>query len=224
MFFTFEQSVLYVKKTSDVKHRTFRRTARIRAIKNKAEIFDNMSDSSRRRPDPQALVFLPQGRYDIDFLLSKLGWTMQEQVHQGQAPIKRTKVKIKTTPQDEPPAEIVEQRDLAALWAVGILVSLLLALTGSFWNPPRYEARQSTSLDPTEARVENSQNQLVADALNKGEIEYHYSMEKLVKTQPIHIEYMITMIRLLLFPCGPIVIIGLLLRKTVRQLRRPKSS
>ena len=136
---------------------------------------------------------------------------------QEQAKIKMVDIKIKKEPQKDSEQKVVDQKDLAALWAIGILVSLLLSLAGSFWNPPAYEARQSTSVDETEARVENSQNQLVADALNKGDIEYDYTMEKLVKSRPAFLDFLVTVARLLLFPCGPIIIIGRLLIISLRQ-------
>lgn len=137
---------------------------------------------------------------------------MQEQIE-----IKMADLKVKKEPKENSERKVIDQKDLAALWAIGILVSLLLSLAGSFWNPPRYEARQSTSVDETEARVENSQNQLVANALNKGEIEYDYTMEKLVKPRPAYVDFFVTVARLILFPCGPIVIIGRLIFMSLQQ-------
>ncbi len=126
-------------------------------------------------------------------------------------------------PQESTESRIVDQKDLAALWAIGILVSLLISFAGASWNPTSYEARQSTSLDPTEARVENSQNQLVSDALNALEIEYDSTMEKLVKLQPLYLRVLKDITRLILFPSGPIVIIGLLMRKTYRYAKGLKA-
>ncbi|MFQ5949323.1 MAG: hypothetical protein ACE5J1_01390 [Nitrospiria bacterium] len=119
--------------------------------------------------------------------------------------------------------KVVDEKDLAALWAIGILLSLILSLAGIYWEPPRYEARQSTSVDPTEARVENSQNKLVADALNEGKIEYDPVMEKLVKLRPAPVRFFIDLFRLLLFPTAPIVIIGLLIRKSILYSREKRS-
>ncbi len=118
--------------------------------------------------------------------------------------------------QDTPSEEFIDRKDLAVLWAVGILVSLLLSLGAFVWQPDLYEALQSTSLDETEARVENSQNQLVVDALNKQQIEYHISMKTAVKLKPVYIRLPSDLLRLLLFPTAPIVIIGLLIRKSKR--------
>jgi len=141
---------------------------------------------------------------------------MQEQAETSPAGLKK-KAPRKARPAKSVEHKVIEQKDLAALWAIGILISLLLSLAGSFWNPPRYEARQSTSVDETEARVENSQNQLVADALNEGKIEYDYTMDKLVKPRPPFLDFLVTVARLFLFPCGPIIIIGRLLIVSLRQ-------
>jgi hypothetical protein len=114
---------------------------------------------------------------------------------------------------------VVEKKDLGALWAVGVVLSLILTLAGYAWNPPRYEALVSNSVDPTEAQVENSQNKIVADALNEGRIEYHSSMAKLVRLRPSHEIFFVDLIRVLLFPAAPIVIIGMLTRKSIQQAR-----
>jgi len=121
---------------------------------------------------------------------------------------------------------IIDQRDLAVLWAIGILVSLLLSFAGASWEPAMYEARQSTSLDATEARVENSQNQLVTDALNDHVIEYTDDMVTLVQLKPFYVIAFFDLVRLTLFPSGPMLIIGLLVLKSTRQYkaRRAKKS
>lgn len=118
---------------------------------------------------------------------------------------------------------INDQKDLAALWAVGVLFSILLSLAGISWSPARYEARISNSVDPTEAQIENSQNRTVAEAINDGRIEYHPTMEKLVKERPFFQRVFIDLIRVLLFPTAPLLIIGLLVRKTIRKAKTPKS-
>lgn len=114
---------------------------------------------------------------------------------------------------------VVEKKDLGALWAVGVVLSLILALGGYAWNPPQYEALISNSVDPTEAQVENSQNKIVADALNERRIEYHSSMAKLVRLRPSHEIFFIDLVRLLLFPTAPVVIIGTLIRKSIQQAK-----
>ena len=73
-----------------------------------------------------------------------------------------------------------------------------------------------------EAQIENGQNRTVADAINEGKIEFHPTMEKLVKKRPLYQLAFIDLAHLLLYPTGPILIIGLLIRKTVRQLKKPK--
>jgi hypothetical protein len=137
---------------------------------------------------------------------------------QEQAPIP-----IAAHPQREFSRPIADQKDLAALWAVGILFSLILSLVGFSWNPARYEAKVSNSVDPMEAQIENSQNRTVADAINEGKIEYHSAMEKLVKKRPLYELAFIDLAHLLVFPTGPILIISLLIRKTIRQIRKSKS-
>ena len=119
--------------------------------------------------------------------------------------------------------EVADQKDLAALWAVGVLFSLLISFAGLSWSPARYEARVSNSLDPMEAQIENSQNRTVAEAINDGKIEYHPTMEKLVKERPFYQLVFVDLIRLLLFPTAPIVIVCLLIRKTIREAKKPKS-
>lgn len=114
---------------------------------------------------------------------------------------------------------IVEKKDLGALWAVGVVLSLILTLAGYAWNPPRYEAAVSNSVDPTEAQVENNQNRIVTDALNQGKIEYHPSMAKLVRLRAAHEIFFIDLFRVLLFPTAPIIIIGMLTRKSIQQAK-----
>lgn len=127
------------------------------------------------------------------------------------------------SPREETQGAIVDQRDLAVLWAIGILVSLLLSFAGASWEPAMYEARQSTSLDKTEARVENSQNQLVSDALNDHVIEYDDDMIKLVQLKPLYLRVFFDLARLALFPSGPVLIMSLLLLKSVRQYKARRS-
>ena len=118
---------------------------------------------------------------------------------------------------------VVDKKDLAALWAVGVLFALLLSLVGFIWEPAHYESIPSTSVDPMEAQIENSQNNTVADALNEGKIAYDPSMKKLVRLRPSYQIFFVDLVRLLLFPTAPIVIIGLLIRKTARQSKAPRS-
>ena len=117
---------------------------------------------------------------------------------------------------------VVDKKDLGALWAVGVVLSLILALAGYAWNPPRYEAIVSSSIDPTEAQVENSQNKIVTDALNEGRIEYHPSMAKLVRLRAGYEIFFIDLVRVLLFPAAPIIIIGSLTRKSIQQAKERK--
>ncbi|GEM_PF-1795006 len=137
---------------------------------------------------------------------------------QEQAEIKSVNPPVEA-PSESLQGGIVDQRDLAVLWAIGILVSLLLSFAGASWEPAIYKARQSTSLDQTEARVENSQNQMVADALNDGIIEHDPTMDKLVELKPLYLRIFFDLARLSLFPSGPMLIIGLLIRKSVRQYK-----
>ena len=142
---------------------------------------------------------------------------MQDRV-QEQAPLQ-----MASPTREEIKQDVADQKDLAALWAVGVLFSLLLALAGLSWSPARYEARKSSSVDPMEAQIENTQNRTVADAINDGRIEYHPAMEKLVRERPFFQLVTTDLVRLLLYPTAPIVIISLLIRKTVRQAKKRKS-
>ncbi|MGB3940943.1 MAG: hypothetical protein WBK96_05570 [Candidatus Manganitrophaceae bacterium] len=114
---------------------------------------------------------------------------------------------------------VVEKKDLGALWAIGIVLSLLFTLIAFVWNPPLYEPLASRSLDTTEAQIENNQNKMVADALNDGRIQYHSSMEKLVRLRTGFSVFFIDFVKVLLFPTLPIVMVGLLIRKTIRQAK-----
>ncbi|MBI3802723.1 MAG: hypothetical protein HY282_03060 [Nitrospirae bacterium] len=116
---------------------------------------------------------------------------------------------------------LVEKRDLGALWAVGIVLSLIVSLAGFAWNPARYEPVQSNSIDSTEAQIENNQNKMVSDALNDGRIEYHSSMAKVVRLRAGSYLFLTDLFKALLFPTLPITILGLLIRKTLQQ---PKAS
>ncbi len=132
-------------------------------------------------------------------------------------------IQMASHPPAEPKREVADQKDLAALWAVGILFSLLLSFAGLSWSPARYEARVSNSIEPMEAQIENSQNRTVADAINDGRIEYHPTMEKLVKKQPFLQLVFIDLVRIFLFPTAPLLIISLLIRKTIRESKKTKS-
>ncbi|TAJ98768.1 MAG: hypothetical protein EPO39_17420 [Candidatus Manganitrophaceae bacterium] len=129
---------------------------------------------------------------------------MQDRVEQIQVPTREA---------------VVEKKDLGALWAVGVVLSLILTLAGYAWNPPRYEALVSNSVDPTEAQVENGQNKIVADALNQGKVQYDKNMVKLVRLRPAPEIFFIDLFKLLLFPTAPIVIVGMLIRKSIQQAR-----
>ncbi len=135
----------------------------------------------------------------------------------------KTEARLPSSSQTTSQGQIVDQKDLAVLWAIGILVSLLLSFAGANWQPARYEARQSESVDATEARVENSQNQMVVDALNRGDIEYNDSMDALVTLKPVFVIIFYDFARLSLFPTGPLLIIGLLILKSVRQMKTRQS-
>ena len=116
---------------------------------------------------------------------------------------------------------VVEKRDLGALWAVGVVLSLILTLAAYAWNPPRYEPLVSKSIDPTEAQVENGQNRIVADALNQGKVEYGPNMVKVVRLRPAFELFFIDLVKIFFFPTAPIVIIGMLIRKSIQQAREP---
>lgn len=135
----------------------------------------------------------------------------------------KTEVSVDPSSLSSAQGQIVDQRDLAVLWAIGILVSLLLSFAGANWQPARYEARQSESVDATEARVENSQNKMVTDALNHGDIEYNDSMDALVMLKPVYVIIFYDFARLSLFPTGPLLILGLLFRRSMLQMKARKS-
>lgn len=132
-------------------------------------------------------------------------------------------VKMSEAPPNASSGEIIDHKDLAVLWAIGILVSLLFSLVGTSWNPDRYDAIQSGAVDETEAMVENSQNQLVATALNNREIEYHPSMDKLVQLKPGYARVFVDLVRLILFPSGPITIIGLLIKRSFQHSKQKRA-
>lgn len=114
----------------------------------------------------------------------------------------------------------IDKKDLAAVWSVGLLLSLLMSVVGLSWNPARYEARLSNSVDQTEAQVENNQNKMVADALNVGKIQYHPTMEKLVQPISTSQTFFVDIFKVLLFPTVPVIIVGMLIRKTIQQSKK----
>lgn len=116
---------------------------------------------------------------------------------------------------------VIDKKDLAALWAVGLLFALILSLIGFTWEPAHYEPIPSGSVDPLEANIENGQNKMVSDALNDRKIAYDPTMQKLVRPRPSYQIFFVDLIRVLFFPTAPIVIVGLLLRKTARRSSPP---
>jgi hypothetical protein len=155
---------------------------------------------------PFPLVFFGRPRYDTSGFYSPDSerFFMSDHVQSGASP-----------------GPIVDKKDLAAVWAVGVLFALLLSLVGFAWEPAFYEPLSSSSVDPMEARIENSQNKTVSDALNEKKIQYDPSMAKLVRLRPWYLLFLVDFARLILFPVSPILIIGFLLRKTAQQAKAP---
>jgi hypothetical protein len=90
-------------------------------------------------------------------------------------------------------------------------------LGGLVWQPDRYRALESPSLDPAEVRIENEQNRAVAQALNSGRVKYHPAMEKLAQPKSSGWLFGVDLIRTLMLSVIPIVAIGLLIRKRIKK-------
>jgi uncharacterized protein (DUF2252 family) len=103
---------------------------------------------------------------------------------------------------------------------LGFVLAAVSILCGLVWQPDRYLAVVSPSLDPVEARIENEQNRAVAQALNSGRIQYHPAMEKLAQPKSDRWRFGVDLIRTLLLSVVPVVAIGLPIRKKLRD-RRP---
>jgi hypothetical protein len=106
---------------------------------------------------------------------------------------------------------------LVVRWVCPFVVAGVSLLCGLLWQPDRYRAVVSPSLEPAEARIENEQNKAVADALNSGRIAYHPAMEKLAQPKSFAWLFGIDLVRTLMLSVIPIVAIGLLIRKTIKK-------
>ncbi len=106
---------------------------------------------------------------------------------------------------------------LVLRWVFTLLLAAVSILCGLLWQPDRYQAVESPSLDPTEARIENEQNKAVAQALNSGRTRYHPAMEKLVQPKSAGWLFGVDFIRTLMLSVVPIVAVGLLIRKMLEK-------
>ncbi len=106
------------------------------------------------------------------------------------------------------------RKDISGSRVIGTVLSVIFSLAGIFWQPDRYTAVPSNSVDPAEAAIENRENRLLETALNEGKVLYHERMGKIVRPRPALFLFFVDMIRLLLFPTLPIIIVGTLVRKT----------
>jgi hypothetical protein len=124
----------------------------------------------------------------------------------------------------KPIREIIDRKDLAALWAIAVLFSLLCILVGLAWQPVHYEIIPSRDRDPEEAMTQNSQNQVLADALNQERVKYDSeTMGKIIASRPFFEVLFFDFLRILLVPTLPILAIGSLIRKTLLESKKRRA-
>jgi hypothetical protein len=124
----------------------------------------------------------------------------------------------------KPIREIIDRKDLAALWAIAVLFSLLCILVGLAWQPVHFEIIPSHDRDPEEAMSQNSQNQVLADTLNQERVTYDpETMGKIIAPRPLSEVLFFDFLRILLVPTLPILAIGSLIRKTLLESKRRRA-
>ncbi len=100
-------------------------------------------------------------------------------------------------------------------WVVVIITTLLCASV-SVWEPARYQPLPSKNPDPSEAVREDMGNKLLADALNGKRLAYHTGMANSVQTRPDSQMLLVDLLRVLIFPTVPLLMIGRLIRASRR--------
>jgi len=100
------------------------------------------------------------------------------------------------------------------LWIFGLAGALASVGVGLLMSPTRYDAARSTRTDPVEAGIEETQNRILANALNRGRIPYHPSMAPLVRPRSAAWLFLVDLVRIFLASALPVILVGGLIRKT----------
>ena len=103
---------------------------------------------------------------------------------------------------------------LILLWIFGLAGAVVSVGVGLFIPPTRYDSARSARTNPMEAGIEEEQNHIVADALNRGQIQYHPNMASLVRPRSAAWLYAVDLVRMFLAAALPVILIGWLIRKT----------
>jgi len=103
---------------------------------------------------------------------------------------------------------------LFLLWIFDLLGTVVSVAVGVRIQPIRYDAARSSHTDPMEATVEEAQNHIVADALNRGRIRYPPNGAPLVSSRSAAWLFVVDLVRMFLASALPILLIGGLIRKT----------
>lgn len=110
----------------------------------------------------------------------------------------------------------IDRKTLTGWWVIGVLVSMICLVIGFVWQPDRYITVPSNSLNPIEAQIENRENKLLEKALNSGRAQYTPNMARIVSPYPLYRQVFMEMVRILISPTLPVILIGLLIQKTRR--------
>jgi len=124
---------------------------------------------------------------------------------------------IPSAPNNSLPLNEGQRRDLIGQWVLGVLTSAILMIVGYLWQPARYQAIPSNSLNVMEAQIENRENKLLEQALNTGQISYNPGMARIIRPYPLYRQIFLDMIRILISPTLPMLILGLLIRRTIKK-------
>lgn len=113
----------------------------------------------------------------------------------------------------------MKENQIGMLWTLGISASVLMILIGIRWEVKQYTWVESKNPDIVLKARENLENQLLADALNSGKVKYDPSMNKIIVPTPFIQVFFGDLLRVLLLPIIPLLLILNLIRYTTRLKR-----
>ena len=100
------------------------------------------------------------------------------------------------------------------LWVLGLSAAVVSVGVGLRIPLTRYDAARSTRTDPVQAGIEEAQNNIVAKALNRGQLQYHPNMAALVRPRSAEKLFAIDLVRMFLASALPVILVGGLIHKT----------